>query len=436
MREKGGSVTEHKRLLENGYKRAQEYAANKKALVQEVSKLMAGISSKIRKSSLGPNVSDLLRNIEGVETFSGYENFRANLNAFLGKMSIRGLSEKEADFLWMLHKKGFEGFDRHPLGRLQNLLQDEEDFVSESIDFLNRIYGGARPEVGSYIETTMPNMLALLNSVREQRKALSGGDIDGFIEHYEYQLKIDIRSYTLFSRRKFMIAAGATAAIAGTVALEYSNLGKIISSIGSSEQPPASKLEIKGVNYDVGTQYTYTFTTRGELNGDIMEQEIALIKDSLHCNAIRIYGWDLDLLVRASKIAIKHGLQVWFSPRLIHMPPEGLLKVIQKYAVEAENLRQTDPSIVFIIGNELTLDCPGFIEGETYQERGGNLSHGFRGDINKFKDFLRQLAGIVRSIFKGRVTYAAGSWERADWEIFDIVSRNLYLTKWNKSSYS
>jgi len=41
--------------------------------------------------------------------------------------------------------------------------------------------------------------------------------------------------------------------------------------------------------------------------------------------------------------------------------------------------------------------------------------------------FLDTTIKSIRSVFNGKITYASGTWEKVDWNIFDIISINHYL---------
>jgi hypothetical protein len=199
-----------------------------------------------------------------------------------------------------------------------------------------------------------------------------------------------------------------------------------------------NKIELKGVNYDVGVRESSINLPVSKLT-----EEIGIIRNELHCNAVRIYGRDLEKLVECSNIAIKEGLTVWFSPRLINASFGETLEYIKLCSIEVEKLRKISPSIVYVIGNEFSLDLKGFVEGETTYERILNLSKpislvrnsicfGFRKELNIF---LQKTVSVVRQYFKGEITYASGQWEKVNWEPFDIISINYYRNRFNGWKY-
>lgn len=207
----------------------------------------------------------------------------------------------------------------------------------------------------------------------------------------------------------------------------------------------SGKIEKRGINYCIGMKYSSNADTRKGLDTDIMSREIEIIKNKLHSNSIRIYGEDLDKLIKCSKIAIKHGLEVWFSPRLTNASEQDTLDYIQKCSIELEKLRQENPSIVFIIGCEFTLDLYGLVKGETIYERINNLFKPITiiknilgvdlGYNKKLNIFLNKAIIIARRNFKGQITYASGTWEKIDWNKLDIVGLNYYRSSYNSSTY-
>ncbi len=204
-----------------------------------------------------------------------------------------------------------------------------------------------------------------------------------------------------------------------------------------------NKLEIKGVNYDVGMGLRSDHNPGNILIAEVMKEEIGVIKNELHCNAVRIYGSDLEKLLECSEIAIKEGLKVWFSPRYINASLEETIDYIIKCSGAAEQLRKISPELVYVIGNEFSLDVKGFIEGETIYKRILNLAKpisiiknslnlGFNKELN---NFLVKAVSEARQNFKGKITYASGQWETVDWDKFDIIAVNYYKNRFNSLKY-
>jgi hypothetical protein len=68
----------------------------------------------------------------------------------------------------------------------------------------------------------------------------------------------------------------------------------------------------QGVSYDVGRFMGINW--RPVFDPQVVHRELEIIKNDLHCNAVRICGLDLDRLMLAAEGALKQGLEVWFSP--------------------------------------------------------------------------------------------------------------------------
>jgi hypothetical protein len=62
-----------------------------------------------------------------------------------------------------------------------------------------------------------------------------------------------------------------------------------------------------------------------------------IIKNDLHCNAVRISGQDISRLTMAAEFAIQQGLEVWFSPALIDADEQEMLIYFAECAKAAEN---------------------------------------------------------------------------------------------------
>jgi hypothetical protein len=186
----------------------------------------------------------------------------------------------------------------------------------------------------------------------------------------------------------------------------------------------------RGVCYDVG-RVLMGQNWRPMLDAHEMHRELQIIKDDLHCNAVRICGQDIDRLVTAGQDALQQELEVWLSPELWDKNPDETLDYIADAAGRAEELRQQRPGqVVFSVGSELTLFMQGIIEGDTFFERLQNPSFWEQirsGAHNAPLDaFLAKANDAVRQVFKGSVTYASVPLETVDWGRFDVVAVDLY----------
>jgi hypothetical protein len=172
------------------------------------------------------------------------------------------------------------------------------------------------------------------------------------------------------------------------------------------------------------------FNWRPHFERDEVRRELQIIKEDLHCNAVRISGLDLGRLSLAARHAMENGLEVWFYPALWDRPPDETLQYLTKAARVAEEVRNGDDSFVFVAEGELTLFMQGILEGRTLRKRLANPSFMARvkaGEHNKpLNEFLAKVNRAVRSVYHGKVTYASLVWEQVDWNAFDFVGVDHY----------
>jgi len=207
-------------------------------------------------------------------------------------------------------------------------------------------------------------------------------------------------------------------------------------------------MKYKGITYDVGTEYSPGHSTVDELTAEKLICDFSAIKNELHCNSVRLYGKDIGRLSLAADIALKTGLHVWFSPRLIDAGIEDTLAYLKSAAKAAQLLQEKYPGqeIIFIIAGEATIDIAGFVDGDNLHQRIKNLMKpaffiknalGIKPGFQKqFDRFLTDAATVVKNEFKGKITYASAMWERLDWTLFDFVAMNLYKASFNASTFN
>jgi hypothetical protein len=203
---------------------------------------------------------------------------------------------------------------------------------------------------------------------------------------------------------------------------------------------------LRGINYDVGTSFRKGELSRPEFNEADIESEIGIIRNELHCDAIKITGHDVQRLAKASAFALEQGLQVWLTPSYIDATKEEALAHLIDCAIVAEKLRVKYGNIVFVVGFEYSLFLKGFIKGDTIYKRLGrmfspwgmvlNLLGLRQGIYRKLNAFLKTAAGEIREHFGGDLTYASGEWEKINWDPFDIVGVDHYRAAYNKAIYT
>ncbi|QBS40152.1 hypothetical protein [Nocardia sp. CS682] len=190
-------------------------------------------------------------------------------------------------------------------------------------------------------------------------------------------------------------------------------------------------MRLKGISYDTGFLRNGA-SSRTLFDPAMVERELRIIRDDLHCNAVRVIGGDPERLELAATCAADLGLAVWFSPYPLELSVDAMLALFADCAVRAERLRQRGAEVVFVTGAELSLMNKGFLPGDTVEERlevllrpdGRNERISEVG--NRVNDVLRKAVSVVRTHFGGKVTYASIPLDRVDWDLFDIVSVDLY----------
>jgi hypothetical protein len=193
-------------------------------------------------------------------------------------------------------------------------------------------------------------------------------------------------------------------------------------------------MRAKGIGYDTGFVVGETFNRPFE--PELVRRELRIIRDDLHCTAVRLIGTDLDRIEFAAREAAALGLEVWFSPFPWDAHPEAILAQLADGAERAERLRVAGADVVFVTGAELSLFNHGFLPGDSLPERTAGLlsrSPESRQELAalpaRINDFLARAVEVVRARFGGKVTYAAVPLERVDWTPFDIVSVDAHRSK-------
>lgn len=81
----------------------------------------------------------------------------------------------------------------------------------------------------------------------------------------------------------------------------------------------------RGVIYDVGTPYGGMINTRPVFDARLTWRELEIIKNDLHCNSVRLRGFDLGRLMTAAGEALRQGLEVWLSPEMFNKSQSATL---------------------------------------------------------------------------------------------------------------
>lgn len=201
-------------------------------------------------------------------------------------------------------------------------------------------------------------------------------------------------------------------------------------------------LAYRGVAYDTGTNNDQGGVLSREVwETDLVSQELRAIRDDLHCNAVGLYGTDLDRLTEAATLALDDGLDVWIQPRLIDADAGQTLNHLAKAARVAEELRRQHQNVTLNLGCELSIFSQGIIPGDDYEQRSAKLGSPRHWPLmpwynRRLNTLLASAVELARAGFNGPITYSAGMWERVKWERFDIVGLDYYRLPYNYANYA
>jgi len=200
-------------------------------------------------------------------------------------------------------------------------------------------------------------------------------------------------------------------------------------------------METKGINFDTGFLNKGT-STREPFDPDVVRREMQIIRDDLHCTAVRITGGDPDRLEIAARHAADAGLEVWFCPFTNGLTQDELLALLADCAERAERIRQSGAQVVMCTGSEVSLFTTGFFPGDTLEERLAVITDPTRVRAAvpavraRMGEFLQRALQLVRERFSGPVSYASLPFEGVDWSQFDIIATDAgYRNASTRTSY-
>ncbi|AZQ34633.1 abortive phage infection protein [Streptomyces cyaneochromogenes] len=225
------------------------------------------------------------------------------------------------------------------------------------------------------------------------------------------------------SRARFLAGAAAVG-LAGAVL----PAGPAVATGAGQQGGRHRGLEHRGVVYTVGA---------GETPGTAwsaarMRRDVRVIRDDLHADTLDVTGDGVERLTATAAEAAERGLHVWLQPTLGDVPEREILESIAECGRFAERLRRQGASVDFSVGCEFWLFVPGIVPGETVLDRVANLQKGTV-DMAKMQRrlarFTAKAAAVGRSVFHGRLSYAAAQdegFEPVDWTLFDVVGIDYY----------
>ncbi|WP_127145244.1 hypothetical protein [Pelagibacterium montanilacus] len=195
----------------------------------------------------------------------------------------------------------------------------------------------------------------------------------------------------------------------------------------------------RGIGYDAGVIYDGDFDSRPVWDAGDVRADLRAIRHRLGCDTVLVMATDIDRLLDTARIAREEGLAVWIQPRLFDATRSQVSAHLAQLADRAEALRLLHGEVSLNLGCELSLSAEGFTPGRTFSSRGALLPifSMFLPLVNlRLRAFLKELVGVARQRFAGPVSYGAGSWERPDWTIFDVVGLDAYRDAANASWFA
>lgn len=181
--------------------------------------------------------------------------------------------------------------------------------------------------------------------------------------------------------------------------------------------------------------------TRPKLDLATAERELQIVRDDLHCNAVRLMGRDAGRMVQVAERALALGLEVWLSPALWGKPADETLRYDVSAAERAEELRKQNPDrVVLVLGGELTIFMHGIVPGNDFGKRTREaftrMKAGDHSANDRLNDFLARASTAVRGVYHGPLTYASLIWEDVDWDRFDLIGVDHYRDAKIKDRYA
>ncbi|MDQ0578905.1 abortive phage infection protein [Streptomyces rishiriensis] len=184
-------------------------------------------------------------------------------------------------------------------------------------------------------------------------------------------------------------------------------------------------LRRRGVVYTVGEGETPATGWTAER----MRADLRAIRQDLHADTVDVTGDGVERLAATATEAAERGLHVWLQPTLGDVPARDILEHLAETGRVAQRLRRQGASVDLSVGCEFWLFVPGIVPGGTVLERVRNLMNGTYDPVvmqRRLDAFTARAASTGRSVFDGRLSYAAAQDDQVDWSLFDIVGIDYY----------
>ncbi|GAA3457235.1 hypothetical protein [Dactylosporangium matsuzakiense] len=186
-------------------------------------------------------------------------------------------------------------------------------------------------------------------------------------------------------------------------------------------------MRVFGINYDAGF-VSGGSTTHEPFDPAVVARDMRVIREELHCDAVRITGGVQDRLEIAARLAAEAGLEVWYCPFNNGLDRDSLMAFVLEAAQRAERLRRAGAAVVFLTGSEISMFTDGFLPGKDLAERLAMFGDPVRlraavpAARAAVHEFLTAAVPAVRERFGGPISYASVPLEDVDWTPFDIIA--------------
>lgn len=206
---------------------------------------------------------------------------------------------------------------------------------------------------------------------------------------------------------------------------------------GSSGLPRGAQggLRHHGVVYTVGEGETPS-TAFGVAR---MRKDIRVTRDELHADTVDVTGDGVERLTATAAEAAERGLRAWLQPTLGDVPEPDILEHLAETGRSAERPRRHGAAVDLGVGREFWLFVPGIVRGDTVFDRIRNLRDGTVDPVavqRRLDRFTAKAAAVGRSVFHGRLSYAAAQDDTVDWRLFDVVGIDYYSYLPHKTDYT
>ncbi|MFI1708471.1 abortive phage infection protein [Streptomyces griseoruber] len=164
-------------------------------------------------------------------------------------------------------------------------------------------------------------------------------------------------------------------------------------------------------------------------NAHRMRADIRAVRRDLHADTVDVTGDGVERLEATACEVAEHGLHVWLQPTPADIPPRDILEHLAETGRFARRLRRQGASVDLSVGCEFQLFVPGIVPGDTVLERVRTLLTGAYDPVvtqRRLDAFTARAARTARSVFDGRLGYAAAQDDRVDWSLFDVVGIDYY----------